>query len=113
VRHREILKYYVPVESVDTSVPVTSAGFGSYWNGTKWVKSRADEDFFYDCLKRSYSALRRTMNPDRLIWSPHARNRLEDYQEWFDENHPDADLWGRDEHPPLPRYQRDDPHYSP
>jgi hypothetical protein len=98
--HREKMKY-VPVQSVDTAVPVKSAYFGSYWNGKKWCQ--APEGFgYYRCLKRSYSGLRRMLNRNRRMWDPHARNRWEDYKDWFWSEHPDRDLWGADENPPRP-----------
>jgi hypothetical protein len=98
VVHREIMKYYVPVESVDTTVPITSAKYGDYWNGEKWSPSDLG---FYDCLARSYRHLRLMMNRDRRYWDPRCRNRKHDYVENFRENSPDADLWGQNEEPPV------------
>jgi hypothetical protein len=52
VKHSEIQKYYIPVESVDTTSPVNAARFGSYWNGKKWDEVNGD-DMFYWCLRTS------------------------------------------------------------
>jgi len=108
VKHHEILKYYVPVESVDTSVPVVSAGWADYWNGAKWATAKADEEFFYDCLKRSYRNMRYSLNPRRRVWSPRSRNAQHDYDAEFSETHADADCWGPDEPAPSRFYQRYD-----
>ena len=43
IDHTQIMKYSIPVESVDTAVPVYTANFGSYWGGRKWEKG----DFGY------------------------------------------------------------------
>jgi hypothetical protein len=101
VKHHEILKYHVPVESLDTSVPVTSAGWGDYWNGRKWANSDREDEFFYDCLKLSYRNIRFSMNRRRDVWDPRCRNRRHDYIEDFRENNPDADLVAPDEEPPI------------
>jgi hypothetical protein len=98
VVHREIMKYYVPVESVDTTVPITSAKYGDYWNGEKWTPSSLG---FYDCLARSYRHLRLMMNQDRRLWDPRCRNRKYDYIKDFRKNDPDADLWDNNEKPPV------------
>jgi hypothetical protein len=94
---------------VDTTAPLRAARFGAYWAGSEWKKTTIESDFFYRCLARSYENLRATINPDRRVWSPRARNRQHDYEEWFAENHPDADLWGPDEVHPSPRYPTDGP----
>jgi hypothetical protein len=105
------MKYYVPVESVDTSVPVTSAQFGSYWSGQKWVEAEENTGF-YNVLKRSYAAMRKSMNPRRDVWDPWARNRRFDWEQAFREHNPDADCWG-DEIPGPPRYASDVPDWLP
>jgi hypothetical protein len=107
VIHQEVMKYYIPVESVDTSAPVRAAQFGSYWTGDHWREVDCDGAFYW-CLEQSYANLRGTINPDREVWSPRSRNRRHDYEQWFVENHPDADLWGPDEVPPMPRYPTDE-----
>lgn len=59
------------MESLDTSVPVTSVRLGGdHWNGRKWQTIEKEEDFFYDCLERSYRNTRFTMNRDRRVWDP-------------------------------------------
>lgn len=105
VKHREILKYAVPVESLDTSVPVTSAGWGDYWNGKKWETIEAEDEFFYECLRRSYKNLRYGMNKRREVWSPRRRNRRLDYEETFRAEHPDANCWGPGDDLPSPAYE--------
>jgi hypothetical protein len=104
VKHHEILKYSVPIESVDTSVPVTSAGWGDYWNGEKWVNSTRDSEFFYHCLRRSYSNMRYSLNRRRRVFDVRCRNRRLDYEEEFWKQ-PDADLWGPNDRPPSPAYE--------
>jgi hypothetical protein len=103
VTHHEVVKY-VPVESVDTSVPVTSAGWGDYWNGRKWQNIARDEEFFYECLERSYRNMRHSMNPNRTVWDPRCRNQRLDYEEAFVKEYPDADCW-EDETAPSRFYE--------
>lgn len=88
--------------SVDTSSPVRSAGYGSFWNGKKWAETSLESDLFYSCLEGSYRAMRRSLNPGRRVWSPRPRNKWHDYTEWFHEHHPEADLIAGDEAPPFP-----------
>jgi hypothetical protein len=65
--HQEVLKYYIPVESVDTTAPVRGAQFGSYWTRWGWREIDGNMGTFYPCLRISYSELRITMNPDRRL----------------------------------------------
>lgn len=104
VKHHEILKHYIEVESVDTTVPVTSAGWGDYWNGQKWESIGFQGDHFYPCLRRSYRNMRQSLNSRRRVWEPRARNRREDYEDQFRDG-PDGDLWGPGERPPSPAYE--------
>ena len=106
VKHREILKYSVPVESVDTSVPVKSACYGDYWNGKKWATIDRDEDFYYECLERSYRNMRYSINPRRRVWSPYWRNRVKDWRDEFRQTQPDADCWGAGDDLPHPGHYR-------
>jgi hypothetical protein len=105
VKHHEILKYAVPVESIDTSVPVKSAKWGDFWNGRQWENSPLKESFVYECLKQSYRNMRYSMNPRRKVWDTRCWNRRLDYEERFREQHPDADCWGPNERPPSPAYE--------
>jgi hypothetical protein len=110
VKHREILKYGVPVESVDTTVPISAAQWGDYWNGRKWESSDAG---FYNALRLSYQSMRSSLNKDREVWSPRARNRKLDWEEAWQEYNPDADLWGPDEIPGPPRSESEVPEWLP
>ncbi|GAA0308667.1 DUF6610 family protein [Halarchaeum salinum] len=73
VKHAEIMKYHIPVESVDTTSPVKAARFGDYWNGSQWYNSTGG---FYWCLKQSYRNMRRSMNPRREVWDPGTGTRI-------------------------------------
>lgn len=101
VKHREIVKYGVPMESLDTSVPLTSAGWGDFWNGRKWENTSKQEDFFYENLERSYRNLRVGFNQDRRLPQVRCRNRrVREDREW-EALSEDADLWGPGEVPPA------------
>ena len=110
VKHHEILKYGVPVESVDTTSPLAQARWGDYWDGRKWAS--ADRGFYWS-LKQSYRAMRLSLNKDRRVWSPRARNRRLDWEEAWKEYNPDTDLWGPDEIPGPPRHEGEVPSWLP
>lgn len=98
VDHRQIIKH-VPVASVDTTVPVQSAGFGDYWNGRKWQSLPADSGGFYTALRLSYLNMRLTFNRGRTLRSVRQRNRRERWEAQFNES-PERDLWALGEVPP-------------
>lgn len=100
VKHHEIVKHFINVESVDTSVPIKPAQFGDIWSEhrLKWTPTEGD---FYWCLKETYRQMRQSMNPDRAVWDPRCRNRWFDYKRAFAASD-DADLWGPGEEPPFP-----------
>lgn len=111
LKHREIMKYVSVVESVDTSVPVTSARFGSVWDGDGWKQG----DYgFYGSLRRSYRRMRSTMNRDRETRCFRARNKKLDWEQAWREHNPDADCWGPDEEiPRRPMYPDEVPEWLP
>jgi len=71
-RHLEVLKYGVPVESVDTASPLRAAGFGSVWTAEGWREYDAG---YYGSLERTYRNLRRELNRDRRLSWVKPRNR--------------------------------------
>lgn len=101
VKHSRIMKHYVPVESVDTSVPIKPAKFGEYWSAEREKWTPTESLGFYDCLRYSYSNMKQTMNPDRDVRSVRQRNRRLDYEKEFADSE-NASLWGADEQPPFP-----------
>lgn len=96
VTHRKVMKHFIPVESIDTAVPVKCAKWGSYWNGEKWQDSNRG---FYKALQKSYTEIRKMVNKDPHLPSIRCQKRAYEYREDYRENHPDADLWGPDEIP--------------
>jgi len=94
--HQKVMKHFIPVESIDTAVPVKCAKFGSFWNGQKWQNSNLG---FYKALQKSYTGLRKMVNEDPHLPSIRCQQRAYEYRKNFRENHPDADLWGKDEIP--------------
>lgn len=103
VKHREILKYYVPVESVDTTVPITSAEWGDYWSGEKWTGIGFQGGHFYPCIEKSYRNIRRMMNQDRELWDPRCRNEQYDHETALLAGD-DGDLWGPNDGLPSRAY---------
>ena len=99
VKTLEIPKYGVPVDSVDTSVPVKPAKYGEYWSATrgKWTKGSAP---FYSTLQQSYRNLRLAFNERRSIRDVRCRNRRHDWYRIFRRS-TNAELWGPDEEPPT------------
>lgn len=100
VDHHRTLKYNVPVESVDTSLPIKPCKFVEYFSASrkKWTPSDLG---FYECLGRTYRNMRLTMNPDRRVQSTRYRNRRLDYEATFAESE-EADCWGPGEKVPFP-----------
>lgn len=94
VKQIEAPKYGVPVESADTTSPLTAAKWQGYFDGRGWTKLSNGRSDFYKCVRLSYRNLREGLNPDRDVWSPYWRNRVDDWKDEFRETHPDADLWG-------------------
>ncbi|QRV15087.1 hypothetical protein JMJ58_19600 [Haloterrigena salifodinae] len=99
VKQVKARKYGVPVESADTTSPLTAARWQGYFDGTGWTKLPRGRSDFYECVRRSYKNLRYGLNPDRDVWSPRPRNAQYDYEEEFFETHPDADCWADDDAP--------------
>nr|WP_170836902.1 DUF6610 family protein [Haloferax larsenii] len=95
-------KYGVPVESADTTSPLTAAKWMDYFDGSGWSSLPEERSDYYECINRSYRNLRKALNPDRKIWSPYWRNRVEDWKQEFRETHPDADCWGPNDSIPHP-----------
>ncbi|WP_281193697.1 DUF6610 family protein [Halorubrum sp. F4] len=105
VKQAQARKYGVPVESADTTSPLTAANWMGYFDGYGWTKLPSERSDYYECVRRSYSNLRFALNPDRSVWSPRARNEQHDYEEAFYDSHPDADCWGPGEEAPSRMYE--------
>ena len=101
--------YVVPVESVDTSLPIKPSKFGDVWDAGsgQWEET---EHSFYEALPRTYMNLRAALNPDRdvpLSEFEESLSRLPGDDEpdlWGGpaEYHHEPDLWGPGETTPMP-----------
>lgn len=98
-------KYGVPVESCDTTSPLTAAKWMGYFDGRGWSKLPSGVSDYYRCVRKSYSNIRYAMNPDRSVRSLRPRNSQHDYQEQFFEAHDDGDCWAAREEAPSRMYE--------
>lgn len=95
----------IPVESLDTSVPVTSAGWGDSWvvtdDGPRWQDTRGGH---YGCIEYSYQTMRTELNQDRNISSGRERMDLNrpDWGKYETCGYPDVDLLHPDDDIPFP-----------
>lgn len=69
-KQTQIGKYYVPVCSLDTAVPISRARWGKVWTGKKFIRKRKG---FYGSIEESFATLWREWNPDRYSSSREMR----------------------------------------